>query len=161
MHLTGANAHTPGVWALQTLKDFLIAKLAESPYAAQFESVGGVMVTTNHVEALAWIRSKRSFIVLSLDEGDHQRDLWRDIIDNVFVRGTEHSLGILAELTVPAAGAPGVQALRDALGDIIDRNYQALHALGLEGCTFAPDPAREATGNFVNPHIVGCRVYSL
>jgi len=165
MHLTGSDAHTPGQWALTQWQTFLAAKLGDAtlPYKAQFVPYGGVAITTKPEEALQWVRSKRPFIFLSFDEGDHQRELWRVPVElsPTVRRGVRHTMTLIAELVTPPASLPGVQQLRDAIGDIVDRYREPLRLLGLEEASFAPDSAREAAGNHVNPHALGCVVYSL
>lgn len=163
MHLTGNDAHWPGLWTLNKLVEFLEPKLAEEPFATKFANVGGINITTQHHQAKDWVeRAKRPFIFLSLDEGDHQRTLWRVPVDiSPAVRyGKRHSLVVIAELVTPQ-GTPTVQEMRDAVGDIFDRNFYPLHDLGLTEISFSPDPAREAQGSHVNPHSIGCEVYSL
>lgn len=160
-YLTGNDSHRPGDWALETLKTFLENALAQEPYLSQFQSVGGVGITTKHFEADQWMRSKKPFIFLSFDDGNHQRELWRTTKPGYYARGTRHVMVIILELVVAHSALPSLQPLRDAIGDIIDRNREVLRQIGLTEASFEPNPTRAAQSGLINPHDLGCVVYSL
>lgn len=144
--------------------------LSQAPYLALFAQyappgVLGVQVSDDEKDVPDVMASFRPFVWLSVPEGGHERETYREIVDGQMQRGNEHSFEILCELFVSPAALLALRDLRESLQQIFDTSdndrRELLRELGLTGVEFKPDNARSQSGNYVNPHTLRFVAYSL
>lgn len=158
---TGDDGEEIEQTVLRILKDYLITELGKQPYAARLAKWKGATVTTTDEEASRYMSSAKPFIFLSIADGAHARNLYREHVGNDAIIGTQHLIDISAELVTVERCIMATKPLRDAVSDIITRGYNDLEELGLTNASIIPTSSNTAGVQLLNPYTVRVIAYSL
>jgi hypothetical protein len=151
--LTGTNALDPGGYTIEHLETILNRDLQAAPYLTMFAPCGGVDLLHDQMEALRHVNSKRPFCFLEV------ADL-RIAPDCNTPGETAWLLEVSIEVATSDSTAPYEAQLKAALLIILNKAFEELIALGLEGNEIRAGQGRDQRPDRINPHTFSCEIFT-